>query len=370
MTYLDRVARHGRAQRAEPRVRPGERSPRSSSTRRSPRSRPPSRTAGSARSRATRTPRTWPAAARCWRWPGPGDIAAHPARPDQDAGLPVGPRRRGRHALDGQHGHPEGLAEQARWRRHWIDFYYDPKNAAMIEAYVNYVCPVEGAARRDADDRPDLANNPLIFPPADWLARLHQFRSTRRPRRTSPGPRPSPRPRASRDRRCAARSASGTIAPVRAAGARPALPGDLLHLPGDPDVPGLAVDRQRPGRVPADVELGHLPGGVPASTGRGSPARSCTAASRRSSPSRSASRSPTPSRSAAARYKNLLLFLVIAPFFTSFLLRTMSLEDHLLGRRDRPRSAQGPSASSRPTSSCWPRRPRSSPASPTTSCRS
>ena len=45
---------------------------------------------------------------------------------------------------------------------------------------------------------------------------------------------------------------------------------------------------------------------------------------RRSWPSRSASRSPTRSRSAAARYKNVLLFLVIAPFFTSFLLRTIS----------------------------------------------
>ena len=25
---------------------------------------------------------------------------------------------------------------------------------------------------------PELANNPLIFPPADCVARLHQFRST------------------------------------------------------------------------------------------------------------------------------------------------------------------------------------------------
>ena len=25
---------------------------------------------------------------------------------------------------------------------------------------------------------PELANNPLIFPPVDWLARLHQFRDT------------------------------------------------------------------------------------------------------------------------------------------------------------------------------------------------
>ena len=25
---------------------------------------------------------------------------------------------------------------------------------------------------------PELANNPLIFPPDDWVARLHQFRAT------------------------------------------------------------------------------------------------------------------------------------------------------------------------------------------------
>ena len=24
---------------------------------------------------------------------------------------------------------------------------------------------------------PDIANNPLIFPPDDWVARLHQFRA-------------------------------------------------------------------------------------------------------------------------------------------------------------------------------------------------
>ena len=25
---------------------------------------------------------------------------------------------------------------------------------------------------------PELASNPLIFPPDDWVARLHQFRAT------------------------------------------------------------------------------------------------------------------------------------------------------------------------------------------------
>lgn len=60
----------------------------------------------------------------------------------------------------------------------WIDFYYDPVNAATIEAYVNYVCPVAGAKEIMLELDPDLANNPLIFPPEDWVARLHQFRAT------------------------------------------------------------------------------------------------------------------------------------------------------------------------------------------------
>jgi spermidine/putrescine transport system substrate-binding protein len=60
----------------------------------------------------------------------------------------------------------------------WINFYYEPVNAATVEAYVYYVCPVKGA--RDAilaiDD--SLADNPLIFPTDDMIARLHQFRAT------------------------------------------------------------------------------------------------------------------------------------------------------------------------------------------------
>lgn len=59
----------------------------------------------------------------------------------------------------------------------WIDFYYKPENAATIEAYVNYVCPVKGAKEEITKIDPELAANPLIFPPADWVARLHQFRA-------------------------------------------------------------------------------------------------------------------------------------------------------------------------------------------------
>jgi spermidine/putrescine transport system substrate-binding protein len=72
---------------------------------------------------------------------------------------------------------PKGTPNKAQAER-WIDFYYDPVNAATIEAYVNYVCPVAGAREVMLETDPELANNPLIFPPDDWVARLHQFRAT------------------------------------------------------------------------------------------------------------------------------------------------------------------------------------------------
>jgi spermidine/putrescine transport system substrate-binding protein len=56
-----------------------------------------------------------------------------------------------------------------------IDFCYDPKIAAQIEAYVNYICPVKGAAEVLLADDPDTAKNPLIFPPPEILAKLHIF---------------------------------------------------------------------------------------------------------------------------------------------------------------------------------------------------
>jgi spermidine/putrescine transport system substrate-binding protein len=58
-----------------------------------------------------------------------------------------------------------------------IDFVYDPKIAAQIEDWVNYICPVKGAQEALVADDPDIANNPLIFPPDDVLAKLKIFAS-------------------------------------------------------------------------------------------------------------------------------------------------------------------------------------------------
>jgi spermidine/putrescine transport system substrate-binding protein len=59
----------------------------------------------------------------------------------------------------------------------FINFYYEPENAATIEAWVNYVCPVKGAKEEMLKLDADIANNPLIFPPAEIVARLKQFRA-------------------------------------------------------------------------------------------------------------------------------------------------------------------------------------------------
>jgi spermidine/putrescine transport system substrate-binding protein len=56
----------------------------------------------------------------------------------------------------------------------FMNFVYDPKIAAQIEAYVNYICPVKGADRVLRKSQPEVAKNPLIFPPASMLAKLHQ----------------------------------------------------------------------------------------------------------------------------------------------------------------------------------------------------
>ncbi len=72
---------------------------------------------------------------------------------------------------------PKGSVRRGMAQK-YIEFYYDPVNAAEAEAWINYVCPVAGAREVMLETDADLANNPLIFPPEDWMARLHIFRAT------------------------------------------------------------------------------------------------------------------------------------------------------------------------------------------------
>ena len=56
-----------------------------------------------------------------------------------------------------------------------MDYYYDPAVAAELVAYVNYICPVDGARAAMEKIDPDLASNPLIFPDATMLSKTKVF---------------------------------------------------------------------------------------------------------------------------------------------------------------------------------------------------
>jgi spermidine/putrescine transport system substrate-binding protein len=56
-----------------------------------------------------------------------------------------------------------------------VNYYYDPEVSAMVSAAVDYISPVKGSDEILVKNHPEDANNPLINPPADWVARLHIF---------------------------------------------------------------------------------------------------------------------------------------------------------------------------------------------------
>ncbi|MEO7126767.1 MAG: spermidine/putrescine ABC transporter substrate-binding protein [Nakamurella sp.] len=56
-----------------------------------------------------------------------------------------------------------------------INFYYEPKIAAEVADYVNYISPVMGAKEALVATDPAVANNPLIFPTADVMKRAKVF---------------------------------------------------------------------------------------------------------------------------------------------------------------------------------------------------
>ncbi|WP_404286635.1 PotD/PotF family extracellular solute-binding protein [Glutamicibacter arilaitensis] len=58
-----------------------------------------------------------------------------------------------------------------------MNFYYDPKVAAEVAAYVNFICPVVGAKEEMEKIDPSLVDNPLIFPTEEDLSHAHVFRS-------------------------------------------------------------------------------------------------------------------------------------------------------------------------------------------------
>ncbi len=52
-----------------------------------------------------------------------------------------------------------------------MNYYYDPEVAATLAAWVNYICPVEGAKQAMEKIDPSLVDNELIFPTEELLAK-------------------------------------------------------------------------------------------------------------------------------------------------------------------------------------------------------
>jgi spermidine/putrescine transport system substrate-binding protein len=72
---------------------------------------------------------------------------------------------------------PKGAANKGQAEL-WIDFYYEPVNAATVEAWVYYVCPVKGAREAMIDIDETIAEEVLIFPTEEMQQNLYQFRGT------------------------------------------------------------------------------------------------------------------------------------------------------------------------------------------------
>jgi spermidine/putrescine transport system substrate-binding protein len=58
-----------------------------------------------------------------------------------------------------------------------MNYYYDPTVAATVAAYVDYICPVEGAQEAMQKVDPELVSDTSIFPDAATLAKVKIFRS-------------------------------------------------------------------------------------------------------------------------------------------------------------------------------------------------
>jgi spermidine/putrescine transport system substrate-binding protein len=69
---------------------------------------------------------------------------------------------------------PKG-AEHRDEAARWMDFVYDPAQAAQIMASVQYISPVKGVQEEVAKIDPDLAENPLVFPDEEMLSNVHGF---------------------------------------------------------------------------------------------------------------------------------------------------------------------------------------------------
>jgi spermidine/putrescine transport system substrate-binding protein len=71
---------------------------------------------------------------------------------------------------------PKGAARKADAEK-LLDYYYDPANAALVAAYVNYLCPVQGVQAEMEKIAPELADSPWIFPDPATLDNATVFKT-------------------------------------------------------------------------------------------------------------------------------------------------------------------------------------------------
>jgi spermidine/putrescine transport system substrate-binding protein len=57
----------------------------------------------------------------------------------------------------------------------FMNFFYDPKIAAQVTAYVAYISPVSGTKEELAKLKPELVKDPLVFPTPEVLENLYEF---------------------------------------------------------------------------------------------------------------------------------------------------------------------------------------------------
>jgi spermidine/putrescine transport system substrate-binding protein len=69
---------------------------------------------------------------------------------------------------------PKGAANTANAAK-WMNFCFDPVQAALITQYVQYLSPVKGVREELAKINPELADNQLLFPDDATSARLRAF---------------------------------------------------------------------------------------------------------------------------------------------------------------------------------------------------
>ena len=223
----------------------------------------------------------------------------------------------------------------------WMNFVYDPVQAAQLTGWVQFISPVKGVREelvKMGGDAAALADSPILFPTRRTPPGSTSIADPARGRidvamhRALPGAiTQGAEPMAAADTGADRSLALAAARPLRAADPRDAVHVRVLHRPADHAAQDLAVDEARPSAAGLRVLVGVGQLRRPPST---TSASSCCA------------RSSTPASPRvlclliaypiayfiafkAGRYRNVLLGLVMVPFFTSFLLRTIAWQSLL-----------------------------------------